>query len=241
VTQYDRASGDVELRHGYTLAAVDRAVRICIALDHWRKGVMDARERRDLAWMAIIEHLYAAEEAPAERDLIHAGWKAVQRQVERDRSTHGQSHADPYSEMPYFHRYWWAEGRHTSSPEEGVVERIALGQIWAALSPRYRRALAALAAHEDHDKAAAALGITRRTYNDHLWAGRREFYQLWHEGEKPSRLWALDRRGSQHTAGVTHGVMHSIVRRRKLRRRRAAGTEGKQPPAATDAPHNDYR
>lgn len=109
--------------------------------------------------------------------------------------------------------------------------RIALAQIWAALSPRYRRALAALAAHEDHDKAAAALGITRRTYRDHLWAGRREFYRLWHEGEKPSRLWALDRRGSQHTGTVTHGVMHSIVRRRTLRRLRAADTEDAQPPA----------
>jgi hypothetical protein len=139
--------------------------------------------------------------------------------VQSDRSAHGISNADASSDTPNFYRYWWQQFRHTPGPETLLIDRIALWQIFPVLAPRYQRTLLALATHGDHDKAAAALGITRATYNGHLSEARRAFYLLWHEGEQPSRLWAQDKR---HGTGIDdHTVMHSIVRRRKRKRARS--------------------
>jgi hypothetical protein len=218
---YGRA-GNAELRHGYTLADLDRLAMTATARDRWHQG-MDVSERRDLAWSAIAEHLYASEDPPTQRELLEAAWLAVQRQVQSDRSAHGISNTDVYADAWNFYRYWWEQARHTPGPEERIVDRTALWQIWETLAPRFQRVLLALATHDDHEKAAASLGITRATYNGNLSDARREFYRLWHEGEEPSRLWALDRRSTKGTDD--HTVMSSIVRRRKRARIRAAGRQ----------------
>lgn len=210
---------DAELRHGYTLADLEHLARVAVARDFWNQGMHPA-DRFDLSFSAMAELLYASSEPPTANDLFNAASMAVRRQTQSDRSAHGISNVDVYADAPNFWRYWWEQARHTSGPENPVVDRTALWQIFQTLAPRFQRVLLALATHDDHDKAAAALGITRATYNGNLSDARRAFYGLWHEGEQPSQLWVADRRG---TKGIDVNVMHSIVRRRKRKRVRDAG------------------
>jgi len=199
----------VELRHGYTIADLERLAKIAVTRDFWHHA-MPPRDRFELSFSAMAELLYDREEPPTASDLFSAASTAVRREAQSDRSAHGISNVDVYAPAPYFWRYWWEQARHVPGPETRVTERIALPQILATLPPRHQRVLLALAAHDDHDKAAAALGITRHTYNSDLSDARRAFYRLWHEGETPSKLWASDRRGTGN-----ENVMRSIVRRRK--------------------------
>jgi hypothetical protein len=122
---------------------------------------------------------------------------------------------DVYAAAPYFWRYWWEQARHTPGPEDRVIDRTALWQIFSTLARRFRGTLLALATHDDHDKAAAAPGVTRATCFGNLSDARRAFHLLWHKGETPSQLWAADRRGPK---GTDVNVMHSIVRRRNRNR-----------------------
>jgi hypothetical protein len=210
----------IELAHGYTLADLERLARIAVVRDYWHQG-MHPTDRFDLSFFAMAEHLYTSEEPPTDRELLQAAWAAVQRQVVSDRSAHGISNTDVYAEAPNFWRYWWEQARHTPGPENHVVDRTALWQIFDTLAPRFKKTLLALATHNDHDKAAAALGVTRATYFCNLSDARRAFYRLWHEGEQPSQLWVADRRS---TKGIDVNVMHSVVRRRKrMRARQVSG------------------
>lgn len=212
-----------ELRHGYTIEDLERLARVAVARDFWNQSMHPA-DRFDLSFGAMAEHLYASDEPPTPTDLLSAATTAVRQQAQSDRSVHGISSADAHKNAWNFYRYWWEQFRHTRSPEDLIVDRIALWQILPVLRPSYRNTLLALAAHGDHNKAAAALGVTRKTYNDHLSDARRAFYRLWHEGEQPSRLWAMDKR---HGKGLDdHTVMHSIVRRRKHKRAREARSGG---------------
>jgi hypothetical protein len=210
------------VRHGYTLANLERLARAAVARDFWNQGIHPA-DRFDLSFSAMAEYLYASDEPPAPADLLNAASAAVRQQAQGDRSAHGISSTDVYKDARNFYRYWWQQFRCTPSPEDLVVDRTALWQIFPVLAPRYRNTLLALAAHGDHAKAAAALGYTRRTYECNLSEARRAFYLLWHEGEKPSRLWAMDKRHG--TGADDHTVMHSIVRRRKRQRAREARGE----------------
>jgi hypothetical protein len=199
----------VELRHGYTIADLEKIAKISVARDVWNQAIPPA-DRFDLSFSGMAELLYGSEEPPTLNDLYNAAYAAVRRDAQSNRSAHGISNVDVHAPAPNFWRYWWEQARHTQGPETRVIDRVALQQIFVTLSPRFQRVLLALAAHDDHDKAAAALGITRSTYNTDLSDARRAFYRLWHEGETPSRLWAADRRGKGN-----ENVMHSIVRRRK--------------------------
>lgn len=201
----------VEVRHGYTLTDLERLAKIAVARDFWHQGMHPA-DRYDLSFSAMAEHLYAADQRPTANDLFSAATTAVRRQAQTDRSAHGTSNTDVYAGAPNFYRYWWDQFGHVPGPEDRVVDRTALWQILDALAPRLKKTLLALATH---DKAAASLGITRATYFGNLSDARRAFYQLWHEGGKPSRLWAADRRG---TNGTRVNVMDSIVRRRTRKR-----------------------
>jgi hypothetical protein len=208
-----------EVRHGYTLADLERLARIAVARDFWHQGMHPA-DRFDLSFSAMAECLYASDEPPASTDLLNAATTAVRQQAQSDRSAHGISSADVYKDAWNFYRFWWEQFRGTPSPEDLVVDRTALWQIFPVLAPRYRNTLLALAAHGDHAKAAAALGVTRKTYDGHLSEARRAFRLLWREGEQPSRLWAQDKRAVKGTDD--HTVMHSIVRRRKRKHAREA-------------------
>lgn len=174
------------IRYGYTLTDLDRLARLCVTVA-WAR-MTDHRDRYDAAWHAIAETLYTATEPPTERDLTTAGVNAISRLAQDEQRHHGQ-HVDAGLEgRPNFQRYW-ALARVTPSPEDGIVDRIALAQIWPTLSATHRQALIALAVYEDHDLASSAIDRSPATYRQHLKNGRAAFRVLWHEGEVPSRMW----------------------------------------------------
>lgn len=202
------------LRWGYVLADLERAARM--AASTTRGLVGDFTDRYDEAFSAAAEYLYAAEEWMPERDLFRAARDALQ--IERDslKSLHGAKwRADTgltAFSAPMFVRYWHAAP--APSPEHRVVERVALAQIWPALTPRQQEAVATLAAFGNQTDARAAFGSS--TFRNRLMLARRRFLELWHEGEKPSGVWARDR----------HATTRTLQQRLAQRRRYAAKTRG---------------
>jgi DNA-directed RNA polymerase specialized sigma24 family protein len=187
--------GGTEVRHGYTLDHLHVLAKMAVNRA-WSRAA-DYVERLEAAWFGVAEHLSAAASRPQSWDLIHAGRVAVDQMIDADLRQHGTRLRDPYegpeSARNYW-RYWWDQAVPAPSCENRVVERQALRQIWPLLSARHREALAALAAYQDYQLAAASMGITTGTFQVHISRARRAFLAYWHEGEKPSRTWGTDRR-----------------------------------------------
>ncbi len=202
-----------ELRHGYTLDSLTRLAYFAARRKRWHGGT-ELPVRFEVAWSAIAEHLYAAEQPPGAGDLIQAGWKAIAEHADARRQFLGRAHDGP-GPWRGFERYWRHVAAPADGPEDKLIERLALAQIWPCLRPVHREALAALAAHDDYQRAADALGISYATFKSRISTGRREFLALWHEGETPSRPWVRDRRAGPGTD------MHTVtyfLRSRRLRR-----------------------
>ncbi len=123
------------------------------------------------------------------------------------RMAHGLAHDGTEGPGRNFERYWRAVARPADGPEERLVERLALAQIWPRLTSASRNALTALAVYDDHQRAAAALGISYKAFVSRISEGRSQFLALWHDGETPSRPWVRDRRAGpgtdMHTAAAT--------------------------------------
>lgn len=63
------------------------------------------------------------------------------------------------------------------------------------MAPKPRRRANAI---DDYQAAAAALDITPATFNVLVSRARKRFLTLWHDGERPSRVWGTDRRVGSH-------------------------------------------
>jgi hypothetical protein len=215
---------ETELRHGYTLGDIEDLSRAAVRRDVWHRSLPLA-DRLDTAWSAIAEHLYASDEPPARTALIRAAWTALRQETEDEWHTHGVSRAAGVYEggavMHGFARYWNPAAR-APGPENAVVDRVALAQIWAALAPRHREVLAALAARGDYTGAAQFLDRRRGTVIAQASRARQSFLELWHEGEAPSRPWNLGRTGKGTTR--RRSVMYNITRRERRLRREARRT-----------------
>lgn len=185
--------GPGDLRHGYTLADLDRIARS--ATSHVGTMASDYTDRLHTAWSAIVEHLYAADHPPAEHDLWHTGRHAIWGEIRSSRRFQGAPVKDLSAgsgEMPSFRRFWWDYASAVPSPEARIVERHALAQIWPQLTDRERQAVLAFAANGSVQAAAEALQITTGAMNSRLQNARRRFLAWWHEGETPSRKWRMD-------------------------------------------------
>jgi DNA-directed RNA polymerase specialized sigma24 family protein len=185
------AATDVhELRHGYNIADLERLAAFSTRRLY---GVTtDPRDRYAIAWSAIAEHLYSADQRPDPNELIITGQTAIARNLHKELHHHGT--AKDYQPMPKYAIYWETVIRHTPSPEGRIVDRTALWQIWPQLTPVERSAVHAYAVHGTHQAAADALGIPYKTFAWRLSAARRRFLALWHEGETPSGLWRTELR-----------------------------------------------
>lgn len=186
------------LKHGYNLADLQRLARL--AMGRTVGGSLGYHTRHEVAWSAIAETLYAADQPPEPGELIGAGQAAIAGHVRIDMRHHGRSLRYASGRAPRFAIYWTGLGRHAPSPEDRVVDGTALWQIWPHLTGRQREALLALAAHDDYRAAAAALGVTPGTFGVLISRARRTFLALWHQGEQPSRVWGTDRRVGSHAA-----------------------------------------
>jgi hypothetical protein len=195
--------GENELRHGYTLDDLRRLAGGVVK--HAWSQLGDQADRLEVAWSAIAEALYASESTPTRRELFQAGMDAMSRHDAQDRHHHGVAWSATqrytgFGSSPSFQTYWCL-ARTSPSPEDGVVERTALTQIWPRLSEGQRRALLALAAFDDYAAAAKALGIKYQSFHTLVRTARLRFLALWHEGETPSRIWGRDRRIWRRNAG----------------------------------------
>jgi hypothetical protein len=206
----DGPESDSELRHGFTLRAINGLAIHTVKTDRWFYA-MDFADRVEIAWSAMIEELYTCDERPEISQLMGAAQRAIQRQVQSDRSSHGISNTDGASDAPNFYRYWWRT--YIPGPEDRVIERASLKQIWPRLTERQREVLMALAAYGgDRQTAALSLGITYQHFCATVGEARRTFLRFWHEGEQPSRIWSQDRPSG---GNPDHTIMTSVVRRRK--------------------------
>jgi hypothetical protein len=218
-----RVPDNAELRHGYTLSQVAALSVYAVRRQLWHQAA-DFDERLEIAWHAIVEHIYASEQPPAPRDVIRAGWKAIGDDVARAQRFYGLDSHDRYAGTTAgFERYWWFAARPAPGPEDRVTERAALAQIWPRLRPAHREVLAALAAHGDYGLAAQSLGRSYKIFTFAVSQARREFLALWHEGETPSRPWGQDRRISDTDR---HSITSRTIRRRRQRARQAPPDEG---------------
>lgn len=178
-----------ELRYGYTLDDLDHLAHAAVLRARYAIAAGEWAYRFTIAWEAVAEHLYAVDERPRPYDLIGAGMAAVADEYRADRRHHGNSENERAFEV-----FWADMASVTRSHEGGVVDRLALAQIWPTLSNRQRQVLSALATFGDHRPAADALGMDATLFSVHLSKARREFLRLWHEHEEPSRPWGTDRR-----------------------------------------------
>lgn len=192
---------EIELCHGYTLRDLHQMTAAALRAD--RSMAMDYTDRRDVAWSAIAEALYAAPDPPQRQELIRAGWQAIYAEVRDGYRMHGyrgREWGDGYATAPRFVAYW-LPAAVVPDPAERVVERAALPQLLAALTVGQRATLAAVAAFGgDRVAAAAALGSSEKALNFQLRQARSRCAALWWEGETPRRV-ALRRLDRRHHRG----------------------------------------
>jgi DNA-directed RNA polymerase specialized sigma24 family protein len=213
---------DEPLRHGYTLADANRLSMVAVR-QAWGRPGAGIEDCAEVAWFAIVEHIYTATERPGPVELLRAATREMGNQAKRDHQFRG---IHDYGIRPGFTCYWLWASSHSPSPERRVTERIAVQQIWPLLLPRYQRAFTALAVYGDYQLAADALGKPYRAFVNDISRARRAFLALWHEGESPSRPWGHDRRAdrTEHQRGsITN---RTIERRRRERAKRAATDSG---------------
>jgi len=188
-----------EIRHGYTLADVDRLARYAVRTDYlpsepdWPDRVAEAR-------CVIVERLLTTVTPPAQSaDLVRIGRRASLEYVRRHMSHRGwrSDRAGGSGASAAFQRYWTSAD--PAPMEERIVDRLAVQQILPMLSPSQRETLAALAAVDDQARAAQTMGLDYSQYRGLLNRSRRLFRAWWHEHERPSGVWRDDRRNGART------------------------------------------
>ena len=171
---------DSPVAHGWTARDLNQ-LALFATYRYWVHVVAYA-DLYDEAWSAAAETLCAAPEAPERGDLLAAARSGLNRLTHAHRQSHGLSQSSGFTrERPAFAGYWYQPP--LSGWEDAIVDRIALGQVWDAISPAHRRVLQALADAGDQEGAARALGTTYATYRSRLRTAREAFRVLWHEGE----------------------------------------------------------
>lgn len=188
---------DIEVKHGYTLRDLDQMTHAAMIAD--RSMAMDYTDRRDIAWSAIAEALWQAPHWPKRSTLIQAGWQAIYRAVREEYRQHGYADRDRYSgyaTAPRFMQFWFPTV--VRSHEDRIVERIAVHQVLAVLTPTYRDAVVALAAHDDYRRAAEGLNLQDSAFRQRMTTARRRVLAAWFEGETPQKIRTTDRRVEVH-------------------------------------------
>lgn len=187
------------LAHGYTMAEIDRMAGLAVTNTVAKVSHLDWDDRRANGWHAIVELLYSTSDKPAARDLIAAGERAILRANEAERRHHGLSKRNPGQLAPRYLMFWSvdqpsdrpprmirANGPHVDTDfTDRIVERMALPTALGELTDVQYEALAALAAHDNRELAAAALGVSVVTFNRRLKSARRRFMAEWFAPETP--------------------------------------------------------
>ena len=192
--------------------------------NRYRSRATAHAERYAAAWSAAAEAVCTAGEPPARDDVASAARDGINSLIYAHRRFHGLSQASGYTARHASFTAYWHQ-LPSSGWEDAITDRIALRQVWEAISPANRRVLAALAEHGDQESAASALGMVYATYRARLREARIAFRVLWHEGEAPSRQWGCDRRSyrrGEPLKGTAVTATRLIAARRRQREARSA-------------------
>lgn len=194
---------DLPVAHGYTMRDLDQLTKTACRQD--RSLASDADTRYAAAWSAIAEHLCAAADPPTPHDLITVGWQAIYREVREMRHMFGHRDKDGTNEVASAQRYRQYWTFLPERPTEGIVERIAVGQILDTLTDAERAAVLALAVHDDYQAAADALGIGYTAMTVRMVNARKRFRARWYAPETAPPIKGTDRRvGSRTKPPATH-------------------------------------
>lgn len=181
---------DSPVAHGWTVRDLNQ-LALFATHRYWSHAAAPA-DRYAAAWSAAAEALWIAPEPPERDDVLRAARDGIGALMRAHHRFYGLSQASGYSrEHGAFRRYWHQPP--LAGWEDAIVDRIALGQVWAAISPAHRRVLQALADSGDQESAARALGTTYATYRSRLRRAREAFRELWHEGETAPGKQGVDR------------------------------------------------
>ncbi|MEU4570797.1 hypothetical protein [Micromonospora sp. NPDC023956] len=192
---------DVELAHGYTLAQVEHLARAAVNMAG--QYASDYLDRLDAAHGGIVIALYEAPHWPTRYTLMDAGARAVHDLVRQTLHLRGYRDQSGYSgagSSPRFAAFWTGMPMVTPSPENRIVERVAVEQVLPQLTPREKQAITALAATGDYQAGADLLGMGYDQFCNTVNRARRRAFALWHEHETPLGRWRTDKRIGPRTA-----------------------------------------
>jgi hypothetical protein len=206
----------MDVAWGWTVSDLERMAGH-VARDH-NAHVPLHQERRDIAYHHLVVAVLDAAARPAADDLFAVARNAISAAGRSECRARGLSGRDSSREAERFARYWHSAPRLASPYEDGVIDRLALAQIWAVLLPSHRRVLEALAEHGTYGAAAEALGTTDATFRVRVSKARAAFRGWWHEHERPSRMRGDDRR-------VTPARTRPVTRLVRTRARDRARTQ----------------
>jgi hypothetical protein len=221
-----------ELRWGYTVASLEGLARKAAYDSHWR--FLPPVEKYEIAWSAIAEELYACDEAPSASALLRRGEKAIRQHVDDLGHSHGIYYAGhssgriaPGTPMPRFEKYWWSHALPTGSPEDRIVDELALQQIWSRLTKTHQSVLLALAVHGDYQRAADALNKSYKSIVTQIYTARKQFFRLWHQHETAPGVWGRDRRKRSRPRGEDQrSITAATIRKRRARAKARTESNG---------------
>lgn len=187
---WNRAPADTEQRtpdddmytiaHGYNMADLDRLAHMAARASFTRYG--SHADRYQNARDALVDALLSATERPDPGNLLYQAKRHVAAKAQSEQYATGY---DPKTNsQSKGHTTYW-QPKNAPSPERAVVERCAVWQIMAALTPEQCRTLNLVAEASDVDQAAHVLGLTRNGVLYRMRAIRQEFGKLWYEHETP--------------------------------------------------------
>lgn len=180
------------LTHGWTMERVDRVAGKCASLRH--SNWLDREQRKDVAWHAIVEVLYACgcgrdpdhcthPGGPTIGDLVAAGCRAIADAMHDEYHHHGYN-PRTHDRAPSFGIYWSVTGNHEDFTDR-IVERLALPAMLGILTPGEYEAILTLAAHGSQAAAADAVGIKRPAFSARIVTARRRAAEVWFAPETP--------------------------------------------------------
>ncbi|GAB7003911.1 hypothetical protein JCM18899A_13830 [Nocardioides sp. AN3] len=170
--------------HGYTMAEIDSITQQAIYGYKWTWTVLDASDRWDCAWHAIVELLYSTTEKPTRWSLVNAAQKAITAEVNAYFRHHGISKDE---EAPNHGKFWRPIVGPRPDFTDGLAERLALPQVLGQLTDLQYEAIATLAIHGTIKNAAAASGVPYAIFIQRVKAARRVALEAWFAPETPVR------------------------------------------------------
>jgi hypothetical protein len=108
----------IEICHGYCLDDLSRFAAYAMHNTYWQRA-MSVKDRYEIALSAIAEYLCQSEYRPEQEELVRAGRRAINHDVQARLRSEGidcRTSSDQPN-MPRFQAYWWPVVANAGSHE----------------------------------------------------------------------------------------------------------------------------